>query len=177
MASPNPQVESTVPKVDNAVAVGADLQFQRRWWRFEHVAWALLTIYIVLDLLGAFGRGYLAKAHRRTNDGALDVTYERIERRGAPSILTVQFGDAAIHEGKVRLWVSNTLVKALGNQRVVPQPAQSDVGPDGILYTFPATTQPAFAQFALTPASIGKTKLILRVPGFDEIRTSIFAMP
>ncbi len=52
-------VEDTVPKVDNEVAVGEDLPFQRKWWKFENAVWIVFSIVILLDLLGVFGRGYL----------------------------------------------------------------------------------------------------------------------
>lgn len=72
----------------------------------------------------------------------MDISYERIERFSTPSILTVKLGQNAIHDGKVQLWVSESLVKDLGNQRIVPQPLMSTIGQGGILYTFPATVPP-----------------------------------
>ena len=51
-----------VPKVDNAVAVGEDLEFQERWWTFERVIWSFFALILLADMLGAFGRGWLAKA-------------------------------------------------------------------------------------------------------------------
>lgn len=32
-------VEDTVPKVNNEVAVGEDLNFQRAWWKVERGIW------------------------------------------------------------------------------------------------------------------------------------------
>jgi hypothetical protein len=170
-------VEDTVAMVNNELAVGADLKFQRRWWRFERVIWVLFTLLVILDLAGAFGRGYLANGHARTSDGSLDVHYERIQRFSTPSILRVEFGPGAIDKDKVRLWVSDSLVKALGTQRVIPQPSDSVLGNGGILYTFPATRTPLSVEFALEPASLGATNLVLKVPGRDELKTKIFVMP
>jgi hypothetical protein len=177
MQSPTKPVEDSVPKVNNEIAVGTDLEFQRRWWRFEKGVWILFALIVVLDLLGCFGRGYLAKAQARTQNGMMDVHYERIERLTAPSMLTIQFGQNAIHDGKVELWASESLVKALGNQRIIPQPTSSVLGQGGIFYTFPATAIPVSIQFALEPASIGPTRLQLRIPGSDEFMAKIFVMP
>ena len=105
-------VEDSVAKVNDEVAVGEDLDFQRKWWRFENAAWVIFTLIIVLDLAGLFGRGPIAKAERRSADGTIDVKYERIERTDSPSILTVQFAQSAIQNGKIHLYVSNSLVKA-----------------------------------------------------------------
>jgi hypothetical protein len=170
-------VEETIAKVNDEVAVGSDLQFQRRWWRFERLVWILFGVIVILDLLGAFGRGYLAKRHLRTSDTSLDLTYERIERFQTPSIFTIRFGPAAIHGGQAQLWVSDSLVRSLGNQRVIPQPDASVVGQGGILYTFRATSPPASVAFAVEPASVGIVPLTMRVPGLQEIRTRILVVP
>ncbi len=115
-------VEDSVPKVNDEIAVGSDLKFQRRWWRFEKAVWTFFTLILILNLAGVFGRGPLAKARKRLPDGSMDIKYERIERYGTPSILEIQFGPDAIRDGKVQVWASDSLVKALGTERVIPQP-------------------------------------------------------
>ena len=57
------EIEDSVAKVNGEVAVGSDLDFQRKWWRFERVLWTVLTLIVILDALGFFGRGWFAKAH------------------------------------------------------------------------------------------------------------------
>jgi hypothetical protein len=173
----NKPVEDSIAKVNDEIAVGSDPDLQRRWVRFEHGLWILFTLLVVLDLLGFFGRGYMAKAKASTTDGTLNVQYERIERYSTPSIMTVQFGPSAIHEGKVQLWVSEGVIKSLGTQRVVPQAESSVIGQGGILYTFPVTAPPASTAFQLEPASPGVFEVQLRVPGGQEIRRKILVMP
>lgn len=170
-------VGDTIAKVDNELAVGADLEFQRKWWRFEFGIWIVFTAIVILDALGFFGRGYMAKAHVRAPDGSMQIKYERVERFGTPSLLTIQFGDAAIRDGKIQLWTSEDLVKSLGAQRVSPQPAESVMDHAGILYTFPATALPASAEFALQPTHPGLAHLTLRAPGQQEVKLTIFVMP
>src|ERR1700733_14782998 len=128
-------VEDSVAKVNDEVAVGEDLDFQRKWWRFENAAWVIFALIIALDLAGLFGRGPIAKAERRSADGAIDVKYERIERTDSPSILSIQFGPSAIQDGKIHLYVSESLVKELGTQRVVPAPIETLIGDGGLTYT------------------------------------------
>jgi hypothetical protein len=127
--------------------------------------------------LGVFGRGWFAKAERKTADGSMDVKYERIERFRTPSLLAVQFGPAAIHDGKIQLWASESLVKPLGAQRIIPEPVNSAIGDGGILYSFAATNNPAAVEFAMEPASAGVFHLILRVPGSQAINLTIGVMP
>ena len=170
-------IEDSVPQVNNELAVGEDLAFQRKWWTFERIAWIVLTIILLLDLLGAFGRGYLAHAEARATDGSIDVKYERIERSKTPSILTVQLGPTAVHDGKVHLWASESLVTDLGNQRVIPQPVVSVVGNGGTLYTFDASGYPISVGLALEAAKPGMYDLELGIPGSEKLKMKIFVMP
>lgn len=170
-------VKDTVSKVDNELAVGEDLQFQRKWWRFEHFVWIAFTAIVILDLLGAFGRGWLAKDHIRAADGSLDVQYERIERTGTPSMMMIHFGSSAIHSDKVVLYVSESVVRQLGARRVIPQPSSSVVGDKGVAYTFPVSTQPASAAFALQPSAPGVFHFTLQSPGSQPVRARVVVLP
>lgn len=170
-------VKDSVPKVNDEIAVGSDLEFQRKWWRFTRIIWLVFTAIIIADLLGCFGRGIVAKAHAGTTDGTMEVTYDRIERFSTPSILRVRFGPAAIHDSKVQLWASDSLTKTLGNQRVVPQPEASVIGGGGFLYTFPVTTLPAEVEFALEPMAPGIYQLALKVPNAEPLHLRVYVMP
>ncbi len=177
VSSPTHPVEDSVSKVNDELAVGSDLKFQQRWWKFERIIWTIFTIFIALNIAGLFGRGPLAKARMRAADGSIDVHYERIERHQSPSVLSVQFGPNAIHDGKVQLWVSESLIRTLGNQRIAPQPETSALDRGGILYTFPATTPPVSVEFALQPASSGTANIALGVPGMRRVSAKVFVMP
>lgn len=170
-------VGDSVPKIDNDVAVGEDLEFQRKWWRFEKIVWIILLLILAVDLLGGFGRGWLANARSSTPDKALTLQYERIARASTPSIMTFKFGDAAIHNGRIILFVSDSIVKPLGAQRIAPQPALSSVGHDGITYVFPASTSPASIQIQLEPSFPGMHKFRVQVEGSSPIEASIFVVP
>ena len=170
-------IEDSVPKVDNAIAVGEDLDFQRKWWKFETWSWRFFCVILLADLLGLFGRGFLAKAERNTADGTLAVKYERIERASTPSIMTIHFGPSSIRNGEIHLYVSNSLLKGLGTQRVAPQPATSVIGKDGVTYMFPATTLPATVDLALEPSFPGLHHFSIQVPGGESVRASIFVLP
>lgn len=173
----NSPVEDSVPKVGEEVAVGENLDFQRKWWRFEKIAWTVLVLILIVDLLGGFGRGWLAKAKKATADQALTLEYERIERANTPSIMTFHFDSSAIHRNQILLFVSDSLVKPLGAQRIAPQPALSKIGADGITYTFAASTAPASVQIELTPSFPGMHTFRVQVEGSSPIDGNIFVMP
>ncbi len=186
MAAPAPStapVTDSVPKVANEVAVGEDLEFQRKWWRFEKLVWFVFLIIVLLDIAGVFGRGPVAKAHARTRGGTMMVDYERIERFSTPSLITIHFAPSAVENGKIQLWVSDTVVNELGNQRIIPQPTSSIIGNGGILYSFQSTPLPNSVAFALQPEKPGMFQLKLRIPGVslnvprDELEAKIVVMP
>ncbi|HEV2136094.1 MAG TPA: hypothetical protein VGR47_17785 [Terracidiphilus sp.] len=179
MGSPPPKTKlgDTVPKVAGDISVGEDLEFQRKWWRFEQIVWMLFLAVIVADLLGLFGRGWLAKAEKHTSDDALTLHYERIERTSTPSIMTLDFGPAAIHEGRVQVFVSNSIVKELGARRISPQPQASTIGDNGITYTFPATGGKMMISISLMPELPAENNFEVRVAGSTAIRGHVYVMP
>jgi hypothetical protein len=171
-------VEDTVPKIGNELAVGEDLEFQRRWWRFERIVWTIFLLILVADLAGLLGRGPLSKTHAKTHQGSVTIEYECIQRFSTPSMLIIHFTPAAVHDGKIQLWVSSSIIKSLGNQRVIPQPATSVISQDGVLYTWPADNHPDSAQFALEPMKPGMQDFALRLPAIgDEMSARVFVMP
>jgi hypothetical protein len=167
------QISDSVAKVEDEVAVGEDLEFQMRWWKFEHAVWIFFALVLVLTLAGAFGRGPIAKAERIAKDGCIDVKYDRIQRTS----VTVNFGPAAIRNGRIDLYVSGSLVKELGAQRVVPSPARATIGGDGLTFMFPTSTPPASVEFALEPTGPGLHHLLLRVAGLETVNLDIAVTP
>lgn len=170
-------VEDTVPKVNDEVAVGDDLEFQRRWGIAERIIWTVLIVFLILSFLGVFGRGPLAHASYASTAGAMSVKYERFQRFGSPSVLFVDLDPSTFHDGTAQVWVSDDLVKPLGTQRIVPQPERSVIVGDGVLYTFPANTGPALVEFQTQPAAIGSSSVTLRIPGRAPVTLHIFVYP
>jgi len=170
-------LEDSVAKVNDEVAVGEDLEFQRKWWKFEKAVWIVFALVLILDLAGVFGRGWLAKEERKAQDGSLDVKYERIERTSTPSIMTINFDKSAIRNGQVMLYVSESLVKELAAQRVIPAPSTTIVGDDGLTYVFPASEAPASVEFALEPTGPGLRHFLIQVPGSQPVQGAVVVMP
>jgi hypothetical protein len=171
------RVEDSVPKVENEIAVGEDLEFQRKWWRFEQIIWPVLLALVIWDVLGGFGRGWLAKAKASTPDKAMILDYERIARASTPSVMTFNFNDAAIHNGRIILYISDSVVKPLGAMRLAPQPALSSVGDGGITYAFDASKGPAVVQIQLEPSFPGRHRFTVRLEGEPPVIGSVFVVP
>ena len=170
-------IADSVAKINEEVAVGEDLHFQRRWWRFEHCVWMFFVLVIALDLAGVFGRGPLAQADMRSADGAFKMHYERIERTGTPSMLTIRLERAAFVDGVATLHVNDNVVAGLGAQRVIPQPATTVVGDGGLTYTFPGRDPPAEVRIELQPARPGIYPIAVGLQGRAPLVTKVWVMP
>lgn len=173
----SPVIDS-VPKVNNEIAVGEDLAFQRKWWAFERLVWAFYAAILLLALLGVFGRGWLAHTQRTSPDGELTLKYDRIQRTGTPSDLTVFLGPGSIRNGEIHLFVSQAVINQLGANRVSPQPQKSELGDGGILYTFPAIGRPASVVFALQPSGPGSFPFRVELPDAgSSVSSKIVVLP
>jgi hypothetical protein len=170
-------VQDSVSKIAEEVAVGEDLKFQRSWWRFERTVWIFFVALIVLDVAGAFGRGPMAHARIHSADGSLDVHYERVERSGTPSIMTVILGPAAVRDGVARLFVSNSLIDSLGAQRIIPEPASTVLGAAGLTYSFPATASPVVVRFELQPTGAGRFAFSVGLPDAAPLGAKVLVVP
>ena len=170
-------ISDSVAKTGGAVAVGEDLGFQKKWWVFERIVWVLFGLILVADVSGLLGRGPLSKAEGKAPDGSLLVKYEKVERANTPSIITISPGDSAVREGTLRLFVSDSIVKELGAQRIVPQPATSTLGEGGVTYTFPATSLPMTLQVELQPSFVGSHAFLIRVPGQASVQGKVLVLP
>jgi hypothetical protein len=170
-------VADSVAKINGEVAVGEDLGFQRRWWRFEQIIWMFFGLLIAADVSGVFGRGPLANARMASADGSFDMHYERIERTGTPSMLTITLHRSAFTDGIATLHVTDNIVGALGAQRVIPQPATTRVGAGGLTYVFPGQDAPATIRFELQPAGPGEFPIAVGIEGRPSLTARIWVMP
>ena len=170
-------VGDSVPKIDNAVAVGENLRFQQGWWKFERALWIFFGILIVCDIAGIFGQGPAAKAKAVSSDGAMTLEYERIERTTTPSTMSFRFSPAAIEDGAIKVYVSGSAVAELGAQRIATQPASSVLGHDGVTYTFPMTDSKGQVHISLEPSKPGIFQLSVGLAGRDPIHARIIVVP
>jgi hypothetical protein len=105
---PTVPVEDSVPKVDGGIAVGENLDFHRKWWKFERAIWIFFLMILIADALGAFGRGWLSNSTKSAAAQTLTFDYERIERASTP----VHHDTALWHEGHSE-WTHSALCLGL----------------------------------------------------------------
>lgn len=139
--------------------------------------WTVFCVILLCDLVGVFGEGYVSKSRRTTPDGTLSLEYNRTMRSGTPSLLLLRFGPAAVHDGKISVYLSDPVVKELGAERIIPQPERSTLGNDGVSYTFPAAHGPWDVQIQLAPKSAGSHSFRIQVFGAEPIDAKVFVFP
>ncbi len=167
----------SVSKTDNAVNVGEDLAFQERWWKFERIIWGFFLLVIIADALGLFGQGWLAHSKLQQPGSAMEIKYDRIARETTPSQVTVQFAPEAADHDRVQLFVSNSVIDDLGNQRIAPQPLSSAIGNGGVTYTFPYTGAPSSVLLSLEPSKPGIFRFTMAVPGHQPASARVVVLP
>lgn len=176
-AQTSPVLDS-VPKINEEVAVGEDIAFQRRWWIFERLIWIFFAIILIMTVLGCFGRGYFAKAESHSADNEITAKYDKIQRTGTPSDITILLGHNAVHDGQIRLFVSESLITKIGAQRISPQPERTYVGDKGLTYVFPALQSPSTVIFSVEPSGPGKFPFTLTLPDSQSsIDAKVYVVP
>lgn len=166
-----------VPKVDDAIAVGEDLAFQERWWTFERITWSFFLAVLIADILGVFGAGWMSHVQVDDPATAMLLRYDRVVRTGTPNSMSIHFKPDAASDNKVSLIVSNTVIRKLGAQRIVPQPETSAIADGHMIYTFPAGNPPGEVDFELQPSSPGLYDFSLQVPGHAAVSRRVVVVP
>jgi hypothetical protein len=135
-----------------------DLNYQRREWRAQRIAWLIMAMIISAALLGLTGGGGpLNSASVSASDGLLQLEYHSPARREAATGLRITLpadgeGDTA------RIWLSREFVDNLLISEIRPEPEQVEVAPDRLIYTFntsAATGEPVSVVFIFQPKHIG----------------------
>src|SRR5215218_6611781 len=86
------------------VEVGFEQDFERKYYRVQRSIWVLLVLFLLAGIAGLFGRGPLSTTTRRSADGTVRLTYERLARFRTPTAMMVEAPiDAAAHELRVRI--------------------------------------------------------------------------
>ena len=137
--------------------ISQDLNFQRRSWVVQRVAWVMLALLILAALLGLFGSGPLSRAMAGRQDGPLRAEYHRFWRFKSPMSLRLHIGPQAARSGQARVWLSRSYLEAMSVQHVTPQPQRVEVGPDRLTYVFTLSQpeRPTAVTFNIEPEMPG----------------------
>ncbi|WP_263418867.1 hypothetical protein [Terriglobus albidus] len=149
--------EGGIARVNDELSLGYDRDFEKQWWRIEVGLWSFLTVILLLGVMGLLGRGPMAHKTIGSADGALTVDFQRITRYKTPEAMTIRLDPKLYRNGRAYVWLNRAIVERMGLQRIIPQPALSIPGEDGIGYLFPISdpAKPTLIYLAKEPAAPG----------------------
>jgi hypothetical protein len=127
------------------IEIDQDPAFQRRDWRAQSVGRIVMVVIVIAALAGAFGDGVLSSRRARTDDGRLEVEYDRIARHGAPEPLRVHVAAHAPGDSIVDLWIDQRYVHGVVMREISPSPIATWAGGERLIYRFRLTDLPRTA--------------------------------
>ena len=153
-----------------------DIRQQKSEWVLQRVAWLLFTALLACIMLGLFGRGGpISRVESESDDGLLQVEYERFIRNHSPDKLqlTIQ-----ARSDTVRVRLDGEYVRRIQIDQVIPQPERV-IGEEGaITYVFNTRASASMrAAIHFSPDHIGKLDGWIAVDGQPRQAFSQFVYP
>jgi hypothetical protein len=118
--------------------IAEDIDFERRSWTIQRVAWIVMALILLAALLGLFGNGWLSHAQTSDSGGALRIEYDRFVRHQARGELRVHFNPAAAAGGDIGLWIDQQYLDSIEMTQITPEPRDQIAVSDGVIYIFEA---------------------------------------
>jgi hypothetical protein len=159
--------------------INQDLNFERRSWRVERIAWIMAALILVAALLGFLGPGPLGKATATSPDKSFSVDYFRVEHYQAPVELRFHIAGRFAKDGDLHVWLDRAFVEALEIKHIDPKPQSVQISGERFVYAFKTADAPTTIKlfFHLEPNKFGKTAAKAGVVNGPEVHFSQFYMP
>jgi hypothetical protein len=161
----------------SGIEVDQDLDFQRKDWRFERIGWGAMLLIGIAAVGGVFGHGPLSNATASADDGSLRIEYQRFERHGAASELTVFLRRGASTDSSVLLWIGDEFLRSVHLEQIVPMPERQTSLGDRTLYEVAMRSDTSRVSFHVTPQTIGARTLELGIAGRATLSRPQFVYP
>jgi hypothetical protein len=159
------------------IEIEQDLDLERREWTVERIGWVVMILLVIAALAGLFGSGPFSVGRARVS--GLEVEYRRVERKNAPTTLTVHLEEGAATGEEVRLWLARDFVDSVEIKRVTPDPEAVISGAERDTYVFRVeeTGNPGSVVFHYEPDQTGLRAAKLGVEGQAELAFTTFVFP
>jgi hypothetical protein len=165
------------PQRVGSLEIGQDLDFQRKEWEVQRVAWLVVLVILLAAVAGIFGAGPLS--HAEAASGPLEMNYDRIARRGSETTLTLRVAPQTAVDGELPLWLDRDFLDKVNIDRIVPEPAEMEAEDERVIYRFVAADPEQVAEitFQLNPAEPGIARGRLGVVDGAEVSFAQFIYP
>lgn len=153
-----------------------DMQVQRRAWRFERIGWGMLYLLIILTLLGLFSKGVLSKTRAQNDSGSVVVEYQRFERNGTVSNLTLRV--KAGKDGTASVGLDGDFFDKFTIQMIQPQPTASRNQGAGVGWIFqPDEKGWVTVHLSMHAEGVGLVRSTVFSADSSEVRLTQFIYP
>lgn len=155
-----------------------NMDFQRRSWRAQRTAWAILAAVLAAALLGAFGTGPLSWTSAGDARTFASVHYDRFQRWSAPATLKIDIPAGVSRADGVVVEAGGELLKGFKIEILRPEPVRSVAIEDGIRFHFATLAGvPATLYIHLRAERIGYFRPTIRIADGQPIEIPIFVYP
>jgi hypothetical protein len=159
------------------IEIEQDLDLERKEWTVERIGWLVMILVIIAALVGLLGSGPFSVGTARVS--GLEVEYRRVERKHAPTTLTVRLGEGTASSDEVRFWVSRGFLDSVRMEQVTPDPEAVISGEDRDTYVFKVSQAggPGRVVFHYQPDGVGSRATKMGVEGAAEVALTTFVFP
>lgn len=148
--------------------------FMRRNWQVQRAGWLLMVLVVLFGLAGLFGQGRLAR--REAAAQGLTLRYQRVVRLEATQSL--EFALDARPSGEVALDLDSGFLKRTEIERIIPEPREIFISPEGQRLSFPSAGSGSVAiRLLFVPKKLGRLRARFAIPGGAELPVSILVLP
>lgn len=148
-----------------------DVDFQRREWVVERIAWVLIALFLVAAVLGVFGGGPLSHTTSADDEGTFEVEYERFIRSMGKAELTITLRPEAVRDGSATVFVSEDLLSKSHIDNIDPEPSSATSSHEGTIYEFGANAEsPPVIAITYRSTLVGLTEWTIKAGEGDGAR-------
>jgi hypothetical protein len=167
------------PRLVGSLEIVEDLEFQRRSWIVQRIAWAVMAAVVLAAAAGLFGSGPLSDAQANSADGSVRIDYARFARYQAPARLKIQTSGGRARDGVVRISLNREYLDGITIKQVSPLPDHTETAPGGVVFVV-REAEPGAAvtvHIDYEPARVGRLQGYLAAGDAPGLRFGQFVYP
>ena len=160
-----------------SLEIDQDLDFERREWRVQRIAWVLGVLVLVVGFLGLLGGGPLSAGG--TTSGPLALDYQRLARQEADAPLRLHVAPDTAVDGQIAVWLDRAYLARVDIAQVIPEPVETEMGESRVIYHLAVAdpAQPATITLRTVPGEPGLVSGRLGIVDGAEVAFTQFIYP
>ena len=155
-----------------------NVEFERKWHRFEQVVWVMLIAMLTAVCFGYLGRGPRAKRTAVASDGSLSVAYDRVMRAHSQSEVELIVEAKATSAPQTAVRLGGALLTEAPVQQMMPPASSTTASRESATFQFQSEPgKPArirMVQRAVTP---GRFRSTASIPGHADVTIEQIVLP